>query len=90
MTRLPKLFLGVAVLLIVMGILDMPIEIFLAFAVMAIAFFVDVLFFQYERHREVLMWFLEHVHIVDKPLEESDAPESVKKLMRRGGDNGNG
>jgi hypothetical protein len=87
---IPRIFTGAGILLVAAGVFDTPVELFVVFGLLVVAFLLDVIFYQTNRNRIALLWILEHVKTTDEPVEESDAPESVKKLVRRGGGKGNG
>lgn len=83
----PKILIAVVVVIAISLASNFPIEATLVIAVCFISFMVDVLLFHFERNRKALQWIVNNVHLTDKPIEGSDAPESIKKLIRRGGDN---
>lgn len=86
---IPRIFIGSG-LLVAFAVgsgLSADVVAVLLVLVMALAF--DTLWTYYQRHQTALEWIIDNVQLTDKPVEESDAPESVKKLVRREGNKTN-
>lgn len=83
MQTVPKVFLITGAVVAVGAVARITPGVTAVIGILCFGFLLDVLFDMYDRHREALLWFLDNVHITDKPLGESDAPESLKKLMRK-------
>lgn len=83
MRTAPKIFIITAIAVSLSMLIELPIEAVNVIGILCFGFLLDVLFDMYSRHQEALLWIIEHVHLTDKPLGESDAPESLKKLLRR-------
>lgn len=83
MRTVPRVFIITSIVVAIGIWLDLPDGAVSLIGMACFAFLLDVLFEMYGRHQEALLWFLDNVHITDKPMGESDAPESLKKLLRK-------
>ena len=83
MRTVPKIFLITGLTMTIGAIVEVSPGVVALAGILCFGFLLDVLFDIYSRHREALLWFLDNVHITDKPIGKSDAPESLKKLLRK-------
>jgi hypothetical protein len=79
----PKITALVVVILLLSLLEIAPIEAFVAVGLIIVAFTVDMTLFWFMRHNTVLEWLIDHVHITNKDMGQSDAPESIRKLILR-------
>lgn len=84
---IPKVLIVTGTVIAITMALNLPTDVAILISILGIAFVTDALLWQTEKHRAAMEWFINSVHLTDKPLGESDAPESVKKLVRKEEDN---
>ena len=80
---IPKVSVTMFVAIVVLMLAGLPPDAVGLVLVMGLAFMLDFQIEEQKRLNKALTWIVDHVSLVDKPIQESDAPEALKKLVKK-------